>query len=105
MRRLADKVAIVTGASSGIGRGCALAMAEAGAKVIVTGRNVDRGRITVDMIEELGGESIFVQQDVTRQADWYQRRNLIHLWIMRRLKKLIRCLAMVVLSPLMTAWI
>jgi len=70
MQRLADKIAIVTGATSGIGRGCALAMAEAGAKLIVTGRNVDRGRITVDMIEELGGESIFVQQDVTRQGDW-----------------------------------
>ena len=70
MQRLADKIAIVTGATSGIGRGCALAMAEAGAKLIVTGRNVDRGRITVDMIEELGGEAVFVQQDVTRQGDW-----------------------------------
>ena len=70
MRRLADKIAIVTGATSGIGRGCALAMAEAGARLIVTGRNVERGRITVDMIEALGGEAVFVQQDVTRQGDW-----------------------------------
>jgi len=70
MGRLADKVAIVTGATSGIGRGCALAMAEAGAKLIVTGRNVERGHITVDMIDKLGGESVFVRQDVTREADW-----------------------------------
>jgi NAD(P)-dependent dehydrogenase (short-subunit alcohol dehydrogenase family) len=70
MQRLADKIAIVTGATSGIGRGCALAMARAGAKLIVTGRNVERGRITVDMIEALGGKSVFVQQDVTRQEDW-----------------------------------
>jgi len=70
MQRLADKIAIVTGATSRIGRGCALAMAEAGAKLIVTGRNAERGRITVDMIEELDGEAVFVQQDVTRQGDW-----------------------------------
>jgi 3(or 17)beta-hydroxysteroid dehydrogenase len=70
MQRLADKVAIVTGATSGIGRGCAIAMAEAGAKMIVTGRNVERGRITVDMIEKIGGEAIFIQQDVTREEDW-----------------------------------
>jgi 3(or 17)beta-hydroxysteroid dehydrogenase len=70
MQRLADKIAIVTGATSGIGRGCALAMAAAGARLIVTGRNVERGRITVDMIEALGGEALFVQQDVTRQGDW-----------------------------------
>jgi NAD(P)-dependent dehydrogenase (short-subunit alcohol dehydrogenase family) len=70
MQRLAGKVAIVTGATSGIGRGCALAMAEAGAKLIVTGRNVERGRITVEMIEKTGGEAVFVQQDVTQQDDW-----------------------------------
>jgi 3(or 17)beta-hydroxysteroid dehydrogenase len=70
MQRLADKVAIVTGATSGIGRGCAIAMAEAGAKMIVTGRNVERGRITVDMIEKIGGQAIFIQQDVTIEEDW-----------------------------------
>ena len=46
-------------------------MAEAGAKLIVTGRNVERGHITVDMIDQLGGDSLFVQQDVTREADWH----------------------------------
>ena len=71
MRRLENKVGIVTGATSGIGRGCALAMAEAGAKLIVTGRNVERGHITVDMIDKLGGDSGFVQQDVTSEADWH----------------------------------
>ena len=70
MQRLANKVAIVTGATSGIGRGCALAMAEAGTKLIVTGRNEERGRITVDMIDKIGSEAIFVQQDVTKEEDW-----------------------------------
>jgi NAD(P)-dependent dehydrogenase (short-subunit alcohol dehydrogenase family) len=72
MGRLNDKVGIVTGATSGIGRGCALAMVEAGAKLVVTGRNVERGQITVDMIEALGGEAVFVQQDVTQEADWHR---------------------------------
>jgi NAD(P)-dependent dehydrogenase (short-subunit alcohol dehydrogenase family) len=70
MDRLKDKIAIVTGATSGIGRGCALAMAQAGARLVVTGRNVERGHLTVDMIKQLGGESVFVQQDVTAEADW-----------------------------------
>jgi NAD(P)-dependent dehydrogenase (short-subunit alcohol dehydrogenase family) len=72
MGRLNDKVGIVTGATSGIGRGCALAMVEAGAKLVVTGRNVERGQITVDMIQALGGEAVFVQQDVTQEADWHR---------------------------------
>ena len=70
MQRLANKVAIVTGATSGIGRGCALAMAEAGTKLIVTGRNEERGRITVDMIDKISSEAVFVQQDVTKEEDW-----------------------------------
>jgi NAD(P)-dependent dehydrogenase (short-subunit alcohol dehydrogenase family) len=72
MGRLNDKVGIVTGATSGIGRGCALAMVEAGAKLVVTGRNVERGQLTVDMIQALGGEAVFVQQDVTQEADWHR---------------------------------
>ena len=83
MGRLQDKIAIVTGATSGIGRGCALAMAEAGARLIVTGRNVERGHITVDMIDELGGESVFVQQDVTREADWHEVINTNQLSLCR----------------------
>jgi 3(or 17)beta-hydroxysteroid dehydrogenase len=70
VKRLADKIAIVTGATSGIGRGCAIAMAEAGARLVVTGRNVERGRLSVGMIEDVGGEAVFVQQDVTQECDW-----------------------------------
>ena len=72
MGRLTGKVGIVTGATSGIGRGCALAMVKAGARLVVTGRNVERGHITVDLIEQLGGEALFVQQDVTRESDWHR---------------------------------
>ena len=70
MERTKDKVAIVTGSTSGIGRGCALTLAAEGARVVVTGRNEERGRITVDTIHQQGGEAIFVQQEVTREDDW-----------------------------------
>jgi len=70
MSVLDGKVGIVTGATSGIGRGCALAMAGAGAQLIVTGRNEARGVDTVKQIADLGGVSKFVRQDVTQEEDW-----------------------------------
>lgn len=70
MRPLENKVAIVTGANSGIGRGCALAMAAAGAKIIATGRNLERGADAERRIRDVGGECNFVPQDVTQEADW-----------------------------------
>ncbi len=70
MKRLEGKVIIVTGATSGIGRGCAISMAQEGAKIVATGRNEERGQITVDQITALGAECIFVRQDVTQEDDW-----------------------------------
>ena len=67
---LSGKVAIVTGATSGIGKGCAIEMAKAGAKIIVTGRNEERGANTVRLVHEVGGEVTFVRQDVTVEKDW-----------------------------------
>jgi len=70
MRPLENKVAIVTGANSGIGRGCALTMAAAGAKIIATGRNLERGADAEQRIRNAGSECYFVPQDVTQEADW-----------------------------------
>jgi NAD(P)-dependent dehydrogenase (short-subunit alcohol dehydrogenase family) len=68
--RLADKVAIVTGAASGIGRAVARVFAQEGAKVVVvTDRRVERGLETVKMIEEAGGSASFVQADVSKSTD------------------------------------
>lgn len=72
MAVLDGKVGIVTGATSGIGRGCALAMAAAGARLIVTGRNEQRGTETVAQVEGVGGTAHFVRQDVTQEEDWRQ---------------------------------
>jgi len=67
---LDSKVAIITGATSGIGRGCAEAFAAAGAIVVATGRKKAQGAKTVRLIEKNGGAANFLQQDVTNQQDW-----------------------------------
>ncbi|MBM3503689.1 MAG: SDR family oxidoreductase [Alphaproteobacteria bacterium] len=70
MTALAGQVAIVTGATGGLGRPIAVALAAAGAKVVATGRNVERGEATVAAITVSGGEATFLAQDVTRDEDW-----------------------------------
>ncbi|MBH8552575.1 SDR family oxidoreductase [Nostocaceae cyanobacterium CENA357] len=66
---LQDKVALVTGGTSGIGRATAIAYAQQQAKVVVVGRRMDEGEETVRLIKEADGEAIFVQADVTKEAD------------------------------------
>ena len=63
--RLAGKVALVTGAASGIGRATALAFAEEGAKVVVSARSLDGGQETVRLIRGSSGEATFVRADVS----------------------------------------
>jgi NAD(P)-dependent dehydrogenase (short-subunit alcohol dehydrogenase family) len=63
------KVAIVTGGASGIGRATALALAQAGASVVVADLNAEGGAETVSLIEQAGGRAAFVQCDVTSRED------------------------------------
>jgi len=67
--RLADRVALITGGTSGIGEATALLFAAEGATVAVTGRNEKRGAAVSERIAAAGGESIFLQADVSRAAD------------------------------------
>jgi 3-oxoacyl-[acyl-carrier protein] reductase len=67
--RLKDRVAIVTGAASGIGAATALAMAREGARVLVVDLNEAGARKTVEQIEKAGGQAASTRADVTRAAD------------------------------------
>ena len=64
--RLKNKVAIVTGAGSGIGRSIALAFAREGAKVVVADLNEKGGLETVDLVKKEKEEAIFVKVDVSQ---------------------------------------
>lgn len=65
---LSDKVALVTGSTGGIGAETARLMAAAGAEVIVSGRNAERGAATVASIKETGGRARFIAADLTDPA-------------------------------------
>ena len=69
MANFTEKVVIVTGGGSGIGRATALEFARQGAKVVVAGRREKEGRETVALIKRAGGEALFVQADVSREED------------------------------------
>jgi len=64
-----DKVALVTGAATGIGRATSLRYAEEGAKVAVVDINEAEAANTVDMIKTAGGEAVFIRADVTSPGD------------------------------------
>jgi NAD(P)-dependent dehydrogenase (short-subunit alcohol dehydrogenase family) len=67
--RVQNKVAIVTGAGSGIGRATAELLAEEGAKVVVADIDPKGGNETVSAIREKGNAAHFVQADISREAD------------------------------------
>jgi NAD(P)-dependent dehydrogenase (short-subunit alcohol dehydrogenase family) len=63
------KVAVITGGASGIGKATALAFAREGANVVIaTARSIEAAQEVVAQIEQLGGEAIYIQCDVTNEA-------------------------------------
>ncbi|NLX61190.1 MAG: SDR family oxidoreductase [Tissierellia bacterium] len=67
--RLKDKVAIITGSTSGMGRATAILFAREGAKVVVVGRNEKRAKEVVDQIRSEGNEAIYVIADMLNLDD------------------------------------
>ena len=67
MGRVADKVVLVTGAGSGIGRATAKLLAAEGATVIVTDVNRPGG---LETVQQIGGNARFEEQDTSKEADW-----------------------------------
>lgn len=65
MNKLQNSVAVVTGATSGIGECCARIFAENGAKVVLCGRNAEKGKQFADSIRAQGGEATFIQCNVS----------------------------------------
>ena len=72
MGKLDQKVAIVTGATSGIGRETAILLSREGASVVFTGRNKDAAEETSDLISKEGGKSLFIQHDVADENNWIE---------------------------------
>ena len=69
MKRFENKVALVTGATSGIGEGTAKAFAKEGASVVLVGRSTDKGTKIEEEIISNGGKALFIQCDVSKEED------------------------------------
>ena len=67
--RLKEKIALITGASSGIGRVAAKLFSREGAKVVIADINVEGGEETVQSITDAGGEACFVRTDISKSAE------------------------------------
>ena len=66
---LQNKVTLVTGGTTGIGRDTAVLFAKSGAKVVVSGRRETEGHETIDLIRAAGGDGLFVKSDVSKSSD------------------------------------
>lgn len=67
--RLEGKVALITGAGTGIGRASALLFAEEGARIVVIGRRDENIKETVLLVEKTGGEAISIRADVSKSSE------------------------------------
>lgn len=66
---LQNKVALVTGGTTGIGRATAIAFGAAGATVVFSGRRDAEGEKTAKLIRETGAECLYVHSEISREAD------------------------------------
>jgi NAD(P)-dependent dehydrogenase (short-subunit alcohol dehydrogenase family) len=69
LRRFGGKVALITGGGSGIGRASAVRLSAEGAAVVLADINPETGAETCRLVEDRGGQALYVQADVVREAD------------------------------------
>ncbi len=70
MDRVKGKTALITGAASGLGEGCAILLAKEGASVVIADINETGGQKVVEKIKQDGGNALFVKLDVSKEEDW-----------------------------------
>jgi len=70
MGRVKNKVAIITGGASGLGKSSAILLAREGAKIVITDLDEEQGNKVVKLIKDEGGEAIFIRQDVSKEDEW-----------------------------------
>jgi NAD(P)-dependent dehydrogenase (short-subunit alcohol dehydrogenase family) len=68
-KELGNKVALITGGTTGIGRDAAILFAKEGAKVVFSGRREVEGNETLDLVRAEGGDGLFVKSDASKSAD------------------------------------
>ena len=97
-QRLKDKIAIITGASSGIGRETAIRFVKEGAAVVVADRNRRGGEETEALLREFGPDSMFVPVDVSKA---HETQDMVQATIARfgRLDVLVNAAAVLILTP------
>lgn len=67
--KLENKVAVITGGASGIGRASAIRLAQDGAKIAVSDVNVEGGEETVELVKQVGSDAFFIKCDVAKESD------------------------------------
>jgi dehydrogenase/reductase SDR family member 7B len=67
--KLANKVVIITGATSGIGEACALVFGKAGSKIVFSGRNQEKINVTLKLLQSSGIDAVGVKADADSEKD------------------------------------